>query len=50
MFNEGSMGPKIRAAIQFLEEGGQHVIIGLLDEAMDALIGDTGTHIVRDDA
>jgi len=49
-FNEGSMGPKIQAAIQFLEEGGQHVIIGHLDEAMDALVGDTGTHIVRDDA
>lgn len=47
-FPAGSMGPKIRAAIKFLEGGGQRVIIAHIDEAIDALRGDTGTHIVAD--
>ncbi len=45
-FAEGSMGPKIQAAINFLDGGGKRVIIGSLEEAMDALSGKTGTHIV----
>ena len=45
-FPPGSMGPKIEAAIRFLEGGGRHVIIGHLTEAMAALKGETGTHIV----
>ena len=44
------MGPKIEAAIQFLEGGGERAIIGHLDEAMPALRGETGTQIVHDDA
>jgi carbamate kinase len=48
-FPPGSMGPKIDASIRFLEGGGQHVIIADLEQAMDALNGKTGTHIVRDD-
>lgn len=47
-FPPGSMGPKIDAAIGFLEGGGKHVIIGDLREAMAALRGDTGTHIMGD--
>ena len=48
-FPPGSMGPKIDASIRFPEGGGQPVIIADLEQAMDALNGKTGTHIVRDD-
>lgn len=48
-FPPGSMGPKIEAAIRFLDGGGERVIIGHLEEAMAALRGETGTHIVSDD-
>ena len=47
-FLPGSMGPKIEAAIKFLEEGGRRVIIGPLGQALNALNGDTGTHILHD--
>lgn len=46
-FPPGSMGPKVDAAIRFLEGGGKRAIISHLDHAMDALRGQTGTHIVR---
>jgi len=49
-FPSGSMGPKIEAAIRFLEGGGQRVVIGHLEDAMDALTGKTGTHIVTDNS
>ncbi|MDH3703651.1 MAG: carbamate kinase [Alphaproteobacteria bacterium] len=49
-FPPGSMGPKIDAALRFLEGGGERVIIAHLNEAMAALRGETGTHIVADDA
>jgi len=45
----GSMGPKVDAALRFLEGGGNRVIIAQLEEAMPALRGETGTHIVADD-
>ena len=45
-FSAGSMGPKMDAAIGFLEGGGRKVVIGHLEEAMDAWRGTTGTHIV----
>jgi len=45
-FAAGSMQPKIEAAIRFLEGGGKRVIIGQLEEAIDALSGKTGTQIV----
>lgn len=48
-FPAGSMGPKIEAAIRFIESGGERVIIARLEDAMSALRGDTGTHIVADD-
>lgn len=44
-FPPGSMGPKVDAAIRFLEGGGKHAIISHLDHAMPALLGETGTHI-----
>ncbi len=49
-FPPGSMGPKIDAALRFLEGGGQRVIIAQLEEAMLALRGETGTHVVAGDA
>ena len=47
-FPDGSMGPKIEAAIKFIEGGGKRAIIGHLNEALPAIRGETGTHIVRD--
>ncbi len=47
-FPPGSMGPKIDAAIRFLEGGGERVIIAHLQDAMAALRGETGTHVVAD--
>ncbi len=46
-FPEGSMGPKVLAAIRFLEAGGKKVIISHVERAIDALEGRTGTHITR---
>ena len=47
-FPSGSMGPKVEAAIRFLDGGGKRAIIGRLDEALPALQGKTGTHITAD--
>ena len=44
-FPAGSMGPKIDAAIRFIEGGGKHCIIGHLEQAMAALEGHSGTHV-----
>jgi carbamate kinase len=47
-FPEGSMGPKIRAAIEFLERGGREVVITSLANLLLAVQGEGGTHITRD--
>ena len=47
-FPPGSMGPKIDAAIDFVERGGKRVVIGPLERAVDALEGRIGTHILGD--
>ncbi len=47
-FPSGSMGPKIEAAIDFIERGGKRAVIGHLDEALEALTGEAGTHILAD--
>jgi carbamate kinase len=44
-FAEGSMGPKIRAVIQFLERGGGTAIITDPENVERALSGETGTRI-----
>ena len=44
-FADGSMGPKVAAAIQFVRGGGKRAIIAHLDEAEAALAGTTGTQI-----
>jgi carbamate kinase len=49
-FPPGSMGPKIDAAIQFLDGGGTRVMIGRLEDAIPVMRGETGTHIVADHA
>ena len=49
-FPAGSMGPKVEAAIHFLEGGGKRAIIASLENALPALRGETGTHIVADPA
>lgn len=46
-FPAGSMGPKIDAAIRFLEGGGRRVMIGHLEYALPTLLGETGTHIFK---
>ncbi|HEX08549.1 MAG TPA: carbamate kinase [Thermoplasmatales archaeon] len=45
-FPPGSMGPKVLAAIRFLESGGKKVIISHIEKAWEALKEKTGTHIV----
>lgn len=44
-FPKGSMGPKIQAAINFLQQGGKKVIITSIENAVDALINNSGTVI-----
>ena len=48
-FPAGSMGPKVAAALRFLEGGGERVIIAHLKDAGAALRGEAGTHVVADD-
>ena len=45
-FAPGSMGPKIEAAIDFIEHGGKRVIITRPHHLEDAIRGKAGTHIV----
>ena len=45
-FPSGSMGPKIEAAVQFLESGGKEVIITSMRLARKSLDGGAGTKIV----
>jgi carbamate kinase len=46
-FPAGSMGPKIEAALQFLEAGGREAVITSLPRLQEALAGGAGTHITR---
>ena len=47
-FQEGSMAPKIRAALYFLRYHGKKVIITSIDKLKDAIHNQAGT-IIRDD-
>ncbi len=47
-FPAGSMGPKIEAAIDFIESGGRRVIISHARRLLDACEGKAGTHILPD--
>jgi len=46
-FAPGSMLPKVVASIEFVEASGERAIITKLGKALKALLGETGTHIVR---
>jgi len=46
-FPPGSMGPKIDAAIRFVEAGGREVLVTRAESLADALEGKTGTYIRR---
>lgn len=46
-FPPGSMGPKMQAAVMFLERGGREVIITSPERLPQALAGKDGTHIRR---
>lgn len=46
-FPPGSMGPKIRASVEFLRGGGEQVVIAAPDEIGAALKGNAGTRISR---
>lgn len=46
-FGAGSMGPKVEAAVTFVEQGGRRAVIAALDDAVEALAGRAGTSFVR---
>jgi carbamate kinase len=45
-FPPGSMGPKVEAALRFVEDGGGEAVISSLTAAARALAGETGTRVV----
>lgn len=47
-FPKGSMGPKIEAAVSFLEQGGTEVLITTPAALERAIAGETGTRVVPD--
>ncbi|MEZ8722295.1 carbamate kinase [Vibrio pomeroyi] len=47
-FDAGSMGPKIEASCEFIEQGGKVVGIGALDDGLQILQGQAGTNITKD--
>ena len=47
-FAKGSMGPKVKAIINYLERGGSAALITMPETIGDALKGETGTWIVKD--
>src|SRR5947209_8508467 len=47
-FPEGSMGPKVRACVDFVDAGGGRAVIAALHQARDAVFADAGTEIVAD--
>ena len=47
-FAKGSMEPKVRAAVRFVEAGGEKAIITSLGQAVAALEGNAGTTITKD--
>ena len=46
-FGEGSMLPKVDAAIRFVEKGGERAVITSQGKLFDALAGKLGTTIVE---
>ncbi|MEZ9352983.1 carbamate kinase [Vibrio splendidus] len=46
-FDAGSMGPKIEASCEFIQQGGKVVGIGALEEGLQILQGQAGTNITK---
>jgi carbamate kinase len=46
-FPPGSMGPRVEAAVEFVEGGGTAAVITSLDRVGEALAGRAGTIITR---
>lgn len=44
-FSSGSMGPKVEAALQFVESGGGRAVITSLDRITEAVTGGAGTRV-----
>jgi carbamate kinase len=42
-FPEGSMGPKVRACVEFVSAGGRRAVIGALSQAREVVLGSSGT-------
>ena len=45
-FGSGSMGPKVEAAVQFVESGGKQAVIAALADGPKAVEEQAGTRIV----
>lgn len=46
-FPPGSMGPKVEAAVQFIEKGGGRAVITSIERIEEAVAGKAGTEIIR---
>jgi carbamate kinase len=46
-FPDGSMGPKVAAAAQFVQRGGKRAVIAAIENIEKAVAGRTGTQIVK---
>jgi len=46
-FPPGSMGPKVEAAVRFIERGGKRAVITSIEKIGDAVIGKAGTEIIH---
>jgi len=46
-FPAGSMGPKVQAAVQFVEKTGKRAAIGALEDIEKIVAGKAGTNVVR---
>ena len=47
-FGIGSMEPKIKSALYFLKHHGEKVVITSIDKIEKAILGQAGTHIIKD--
>ena len=47
-FPAGSMGPKVQAAINFVESGGERAIITSIDTIKESLDGKSGTQFLNE--
>jgi len=45
-FKEGSMAPKVLAAMRFVESGGERAVIAELGKLTEAMEGNSGTQVI----